>query len=642
MRTLKVILHRAGQHMQAHRVPGTVRSLALLITVAFTLAACETTPPGDRNPDQRYIKTRAEQLVRAGRHEQAAELYEQIAATAETADRFWLAAARQRFAAGQWRAVLLDLENIRGPLQDKDALERSLLGASAALSQDDSEAAEYWLSTLPTVIPESALADLLWVRTRLALARGDFSAALELMNERELWLSSSEDVLAGRRALLETIQSQHRKKALPEESAIADPLLAGWLSLASLLADADRDPFVVRSALGTWQQAYPEHPAMALMPELLAAYRRMLDYPQQLAVLLPLSGRLQAAGDAVRDGLIAAYMRHAEERPAVRFYDTSEQDIQALYGQAVLNGADLVIGPLTRDNVLKLAERDMFSVPTLALNNLPAELPAAPGLYQFGLAPEDEARQAAHRLLEDGLVQGIALVPANEWGGRLLEAFSAELDASGGTLLDHQAYDPRNEDFSAAITTVLHLSESRARYRSLTGILGRRIEFEPRRRQDVQFIFLGGTPDVGRLMRPQLRFHYASSLPVYATSAIYEPAPDRNGDLNGVMFDDMPWVIDSNPDIVALREELAVLWPDGMRTWPRLYALGFDAYRLVPALFGGQLPQDETIQGLTGDLSLTIDGRIHRTLMWAKFERGVPVPMVAPEIESAALPDPQP
>ncbi len=642
MRKKEGILHRPRPHMQANAFFPAWLGLALLITLLVALSACETLPAKGTDADTRYLQTRADRLARAGRPEQAAELYEQAAAGAAQPDVLWLAAARQRYAAGQWPEVIRNLELITTPLAPDNALEQALLGASANLYMDDPGAAEIWLEQVPATIPERARPDLLWVQTQLALAQGKVTRAIELVSERELWLTSSEDLLAGRRALLEAMQARHRRQALPETTEFTDPLLAGWLELARTLADADRDPFVVRAALRNWQALYPGHPAEPLLPELLAEYRRMLDFPQELAVLLPMSGRLQAAGDAVRDGIMAAYLRHGEERPRLRFYDASQQDVTALYNQAVLDGAELVIGPLTRNAVSALSQTGALPVPTLALNNLPAGMPPVPGLYQFGLAPEDEARQAARRVLEDGLSQGIALTPANEWGRRLLEAFTMELEEAGGVLLDHYEYEPRDEDFSTAITTVLHLAESRQRHRALSGVLGRRIEFEPRRRQDLQFIFLASTAETGRLMRPQLRFHYASSLPVYATSAIYEPSPERNGDLNGVMFDDVPWTIDSKPEIVALRQELSALWPEGMRTWPRLYALGFDAYRLVPALFSGQLLEDKQVQGLTGDLSLTLDGRVHRTLMWAKFEGGVPVLLESSDIAGETAPDSSP
>lgn len=627
------IVHRPDRDTQATPVVRRLAGLFVCLAMAGLLVGCEALPAGRPDADTRYTETRAGRLERAGRHAQAAELYEQAAAASTDPDRLWLRAAGQWHAAGNWADVLRVLQRISGPLAANDQLQHTLLGASAALSLGDENLASSWLERMPQPTPDNARPALLWLQIRLALLQGQTQRAVELNVEREVWLARSEDVLAGRRALLDALGKQEFPDAAPDEADTSPH--AGWLALARIVSQADRDPFVVRSSLRKWQERFPDHPAVVLLPELADEYRQLLDYPQRLAILLPASGRLGPAGAAVRDGLMAAYLRHDESRPELRFYDTNAQDAADVYARAVLDGADFVIGPLTRDAVSTLAGSVTLPVPTLALNNVTGDA-MIPGIYQFGLTPEDEARQAARRVLNDGLIQGVALVPASEWGGRMLTAFRDELSVAGGMLLDYQDYAPREDDFSQPITTVLHLAESRGRHRALVDVLGRRIEFEPRRRQDVQFIFLAATPDIGRLMRPQLRFHYASSLPVYATSAIYEQNPDRNGDLNGVSFTDIPWLIDDAPEIVAMREEVTRLFPGNMRSWPRLYALGFDAYRLVPALFSGKLLEEQTINGLTGELSLNRDGQVRRKLKWARFEAGIPVLLEEP----ATLPGP--
>lgn len=631
------IVHSRQQPAQAAPSGRKNRWLCACVLAALLLGACTPIRDGQPGADSRYVQTRAARLERAGHHSQAAELYEQLAARDDSSARFWLKAANQWHAAGEWRDVERTLNRITVPLDDEQALQRALLGASAAVSLGASSRARAWLDARPTEIPDRARSAVMWLEVRLALSEGDIRKGIELSDAREMWLARAEDIRLGRRALLNELANEERLSAA-EPAGDPDQLYAGWLDLARIRSDADRDPFAVGTSLRKWHDQYPEHPAAVLLPELLAEYKQLLDYPQRLAVMLPMSGRFAAAGEAVRDGILAAYLRQEETRPGLRFYDTNTEDITSLYSRAVSDGADFVIGPLTRDALDKLAVIPQLALPTLALNNL-SEQALRPGIYQFGLTPEDEARQAAQRLLATGLVQGIALVPASEWGGRIFGAFRDELESAGGILLDYQEYAPRDEDFSGPITTVLHLAESRTRYRNLAGVLGRRLEFEPRRREDVQFIFLAATPETGRLMRPQLRFHYASDLPVFATSGIYEANPARNNDLNGISFVDIPWVIDDDPEIVALREQLSSLFPGRMRSWPRLYALGYDAYRLVPALFSGQLMEEEVVRGLTGDLTMNRDGQIQRKMRWAQFSGGVPTLLEdAGEIEPGVEP----
>jgi outer membrane PBP1 activator LpoA protein len=131
----------------------------------------------------------------------------------------------------------------------------------------------------------------------------------------------------------------------------------------------------------------------------------------------------------------------------------------------------------------------------------------------------------------------------------------------------------------------------------------------------------------GRSLRPALRFHLSENLPVYATSDIFEPDIEANDDLEGVIFPDMPWVI--SPDVVStqLRNALSRHWPVRARGRGRLYAFGFDAYRLVPLLKGGKFGTAHAVPGMTGLLSIDSKGRVRRELDWAQVAGGKANPL---------------
>ncbi|MEQ8937184.1 MAG: penicillin-binding protein activator, partial [Gammaproteobacteria bacterium] len=57
----------------------------------------------------------------------------------------------------------------------------------------------------------------------------------------------------------------------------------------------------------------------------------------------------------------------------------------------------------------------------------------------------------------------------------------------------------------------------------------------------------------------------------------------------------------------------------------RLYALGIDAYRLIPELNRLRVEQDAVLSGETGDLQLATDNIIKRKLRRARFINGQPV-----------------
>jgi outer membrane PBP1 activator LpoA protein len=188
---------------------------------------------------------------------------------------------------------------------------------------------------------------------------------------------------------------------------------------------------------------------------------------------------------------------------------------------------------------------------------------------------------------------------------------------------------------------MLNLDDSKARQQKLTRHLGTNLEFEPRRRQDVDFIFLIASSRQARLIRPQLRFYRASSLPVYTTSRVYSGQPDagKDSDMNGIIFCDMPWTLESGGNADHLQQNINTAWPANASRYRRLYALGIDAYRLTPYL--GELGNNMfgAYHGVTGNLSLGARGHINRSLRCAEFSRGLPVllePAVANDADAQA------
>ena len=140
-----------------------------------------------------------------------------------------------------------------------------------------------------------------------------------------------------------------------------------------------------------------------------------------IALLLPLSGKQQPVGAAVRDGFAAAWFASssADTRPRVDMYDTAALGAAVAYQRALAAGARIVVGPLTKEEIAAVVSSQPagLPVPTLALNSAgtPAGATAPAFLYQFALDPEQEARAVARRIATDGWVRGVALFPDNTW-----------------------------------------------------------------------------------------------------------------------------------------------------------------------------------------------------------------------------------
>jgi len=193
--------------------------------------------------------------------------------------------------------------------------------------------------------------------------------------------------------------------------------------------------------------------------------------------------------------------------------------------------------------------------------------------------------------------------------------------AGGGELLATAQFDASRTDYAGPITEVLRISDSTARFKRLESVLGTKLQFEPRRRGDIEFIFAPAQANTERLLRPQLRFHFAGDIPTYATSEAFEPELRANEDLDGLIFPDMPWILGGEL-ADAVRAAAREAWPSGGPARGRLFAFGFDAFRLAQALRTRAPPASVHVSGLTGQLSIDSERHVRRELGWAQLHGG--------------------
>jgi outer membrane PBP1 activator LpoA protein len=466
------------------------------------------------------------------------------------------------------------------------------------------------------------------------IQKQDPARAVELMSQRESLLSSRRDIEENRWHLWQALLVSDPQDLRAGAELTLDEETRGWLSLGSLATSTGQQGIAWVNGAVRWRDSHRGHPAMVVIERLALPGELILDYPKQIALLLPLSGDTARAGHAIQNGFMGAYFSTLEgldEYQTIRVYDVNtEGGASAAYTTAVAEGAEFVVGPLLRDSVVALANDTLVPVPVLTLNYLPDEMLAPPGLYQFALAPEDEARSAAERAIADGHSRGVALVPNNDWGRRVLSSFTTEFEALGGTLLDYRSYTPASQDFSTTIEDLMGLSGSVRRYQRLRANIGSPLQFDPRRRQDTDFVFLAADAAAGRLLKSQLKFHYSGDIPAYSTSSIYAEDGRSNSDLNGIMFADTPWIISPQFWIEHLPPVFERNFPDERRLG-RLHAMGYDAYQLIASLDAARIGAMPELDGATGKLYLDPDGRIRRRMAWARFQSGKPVPM--PDVE---------
>ncbi len=570
------------------------------------------------------------ELQARGDHGGAAELLERQAegSTGEARARLLLEAGEERLLQDRPDLAQLDLTRLEGvPLSTGLEQRRLLLEAAIDLALGDTEGAAARLAELPILTGPLRRRQLRLEAEVAELAGDTVTAARRLL---ALW--SLSERLGEREQITDRLWPMLRSMAPPQLESLAgetgDAELLAWLDLARIEVEAPRLGAPPLQRLAEWERRHADHPALQeAVPQLRERLEAWSTGPRRIAVLLPLSGPLAKAASAIRDGMIAAYYADSTD-PAteLRFYDTTRaENIFQIYQQALEEGAERVVGPLRREMVDQLTLAGEYPVPVLTLNF--GDQPPGRGMTQFALSPEDEARQVAGRAVAEGLLKAVALYPQGAWGDRVHQAFVEELERLGGEALESAAYPGTASDFSRPIRQILNLDDSSRRYREVKRITELDLKFEPRRRADAEWIFSLAFPRQGRLIAPQLDFHHASDLPVYATSHIYRgtPEPVRDRDLEGVRFCDMPWAME--PDRFPLREPVSRTWPKRVERHARLFALGIDAYRILAWLDWMAENGEREWEGVTGTLSTDSEQRIRRRLAWGEFRRGKVQPL---------------
>ena len=431
-----------------------------------------------------------------------------------------------------------------------------------------------------------------------------------------------------KRANHEAIWSALNALSLPQlqgqANAAGNPELQGWYELALISRTYDNNLDRQLAELRSWLAARTGHPAAIILPKEMALTEVMVqERPERIALLLPLD---TTAGTIVRDAFMSAYFDLQEiggQVPAIKIYDTDgTSDVRILHRQARMEGAQLIIGPLLKQDVTLLQQEIDLGVPTLALNNAEGQPSASPLFFQFSLAPENEARQLAHKAWQDGHRRVAILGPQDSAGNdiyaRKRESFLSEWKRLGGTVASVDTY---TDNYTSTISNMLLLTASENRNQRLRELIRQPVQFVQHRRQDVDFIYLLAQPASARQIVPSLAYLFAGDIPVYASQDVYsgEPRPLEDKDINGVTFGDSPWLLNTgNPATKRTRD----LFPMNSAQNLRLQAFGIDAFRLYPRLRLFQEDSDSNITGATGILKLGPNNTIERELTWAVIREG--------------------
>ncbi|MDE1898595.1 MAG: penicillin-binding protein activator [Xanthomonadaceae bacterium] len=575
-----------------------LRALLLPVIAVLLLAGCASL--GGPTPAQQAQAAQAQALDARGDYAGAARGWLDLAAQGGAAgDGYRLRAAEALQAGGLGGRADAELTLVhRSRLGAGDRARFDLLSAERALARKDPQHALRLVAGLPAGLSPDETLRAQRVQALASAAIGDRWAAAVARVRMESGLRGAA-ATANQRALVSLLAGlgagplKQRAAALPA----SDPMLP-WIgrALAKLGTALPRSLPELASPVGT-QVAQGQ-----------GALREGYRAYQRIAVLLPQSGPLAAAGRAVRDGFLTDYFESARDgqpRPLVRFYDSQGTAAGAVtaYRQAVADGAQLVVGPLAREGVAALFAQPL-PVPLLALNHPDNGTSPPPGSAEFALMPESEGAQTAARMLADGLRNALVFHGDDDAAVRAARAFAAQFEAGGGTVIGSAQLPVGSVNYASAIRSAIAGGVP-----ANTGI------------------FMAVRPEQGRLLLPQLRVARLRQ-PAYATASVYGLRDDPNADrdLDGIEFGDAPWLFDAQPGLPS-RSELSGQLPDVDGRAARLFAFGMDAWALVPYLDWLRAHPGSYVAGATGQLTADAQGHIQRVPLWLRFDNGLARPL---------------
>lgn len=581
------------------------RAAGVALLISLALSGC-VPPAAQRSPAEIAASQQADTLVQQGKLDEAAQAYLALAQTGSNRDHYQLLAAEAYRQEGQLDRAAPLLDGIRRQRLTGDEPSRlDLLQAEVALKQHNAPRA-LQLTTQPNIsVPPALQLRLLELRSQAMQQTGDLWGAARTRVEMDGQLSGLD-------------QAQNRKQVVALLTQLGiDPLK----QRAAAMQPSDRMLPWVNEAL-TQLGVAVAHPAPALeqevgtlMPGEGANVREGFKMPAHVALLLPTSGNLAAAGTAIREGFFAAYADSAHNhmpRPPVKVYDSAGTSAGAIkaYQQAVDDGAQLIIGPLTRGEVSALFGLPQLPVPLLALNHPDDKSLPASGVSEFGLLPETEGAQAADHMADNGIVNAFVIVSNDDFAQRASKSFKAELEARGGKVAGVGSLPGSGVNFASTIAGLgMPTDSGDASANKDTGI------------------FISMRPQQARLLLPQLKLAKIN-LQAYGTSHIYAGVDDAsaNRDLEGVEFCDSPWLFDVQPGLPN-HGDIAGQLPAARGTSARLFAFGMDAWNLAPYVDWLRAHPGSYLPGASGQLTSDQFGRVRRVLVWARFQDGLARPL---------------
>tara|TARA_B100000945_G_scaffold198359_1_gene159466 strand:+ start:2412 stop:4058 length:1647 start_codon:yes stop_codon:yes gene_type:complete len=358
-----------------------------------------------------------------------------------------------------------------------------------------------------------------------------------------------------------------------------------------------------------WKNSNSSH-SFALKPPLALRLVENFSKPN-IAVILPLSGDFQAAGKAVRNGIVTSSFGESKRlRGTLNFYDSEAQSMSSILKLITQGNTTHVIGPLLKENCRVFTQISKeLSKPILLLNYLSEDIEKSKHQYSLGLSIEHEVDSLLEEITQQALNNILIVSNASSWAVRSKNLFEDEWLK---TVTNAKFENPR--DITESISKAVGVEASNSRKESIDKIMGKPLEFLPRTRKDIDAIIAFVSPSESESLEPILKFHFLEDRPVFASS---------QSELHNYQFRELtvrslefPFIGQNNNPNVFLKDQFELR----TRFDQELFALGMDAYKLLQLIEIFRVTPGLTVHGQTGLVKLGKKQNFFRKLKLIKNE----------------------
>lgn len=397
------------------------------------------------------------------------------------------------------------------------------------------------------------------------------------------------------------------------------PLLNGWLTISSILRNQSLSLEQQLTVFENWQSENADHPAAITPPvdfAIMASVRQMA--PEKIVLMLPMSGNLKRASQAIVDGFFVTFYNQKESRPSVHLVNVDDyNNIEEALAVANNFEPDVIIGPLQKNNVAQLNRLDL-PYPVIALNQLDF-VQNKENLFHFSLNAEDEIRELITFAKQEGATRAAILNTNETWALRQSDEFRSTANKENITVTSNQTYANTPQGRQDAIHSLLLVNESNARKRLIEQWTGTSVDSIARPREDLDYVFYVGKLNDAKQIRPLLDFYFADKIPMLAASTLNDSAPDRTikpGDIERILFTEVPALAPKSTVLNQLPKN------QDSNILRRLQALGADSYLLANKYLLFTLLPSTKISANTGIITLDENGIFRKRPIIMTYRKG--------------------